>query len=151
MPIHVRHETRHGCLGDHLYMEPGPRLEAAFHEAINRLFSEGGPDSERVLALLRGLIEELFPRDRALSAGGRLALAERRSKAVYLHTHMDEDTFDVERLAQCCDSDCFPDGTSIPVCAHNVLYRETESQFVKTPVVRAPLAGGRRLPVLVAR
>ena len=43
---------------------------------------------------------------------------------------MDEETFDVERVAQCCDSNCYPDGGTIPVCSYNVLYRDKEHQFM---------------------
>ncbi len=51
-------------------------------------------------------------------------------KAVYVHSHMDEETFDIERVAQCCDTNCYADGSTIPVCSYNVLYREKEAAFM---------------------
>jgi hypothetical protein len=61
---------------------------------------------------------------------------------------MDEDTFDIERAVQCCDSNCYADGSTIPVCNYNVLYRETEEHFMMKPVPRTVKTGGRLLPVV---
>ena len=44
-----------------------------------------------------------------------LRVSERAIKAIYVHSHMDEETFDVERAYLCCDSTSYPDGTTIPV------------------------------------
>ena len=46
---------------------------------------------------------------------------------------MDAENFDTERLAACCDANCYADGTQIPVCAYNVLYREKEERFMDEP------------------
>ena len=44
---------------------------------------------------------------------------------------------------------CYADGAQIPVCASNILYRETEPRFTPRPVVRPPPSGGvRYLPVV---
>ena len=146
-------ETLYACLSDHLYLEPTPRLERAIQDAIDRLWSEGAPEGERVLGILKRVLDQLFPRGRALSRAEALRVAERASKAVYVHSHMDEETFDTERVVKCCDSTCYPDGTTIPVCSYNVLYRETEEHFMMKPVVPPPRRGGqrsfaRRLPLV---
>ena len=126
------------ALGDRLYMEPGPRLEARFREAIDRLWAEDG--DPRLLALLRRAVEQ-----------NTLRGAEKLVKAVYVHSHMDEETFDVERVMQCCDSNCYADGKTIPVCSYNVIYRETEEHFMLQPKAwnesRRGFARGR-LPVI---
>jgi uncharacterized radical SAM superfamily Fe-S cluster-containing enzyme len=145
----VPRETLRACLSEHLYLEPTPRLEAAMRDAIDRLWSEEDPESERTLGILKGLIARMFPADRPISREEALRISERASKAVYVHSHMDEETLDTERLAQCCDMNCYADGSQIPVCASNVLYRETEPRFTPHPVVRPPRVGGvRYLPVL---
>jgi hypothetical protein len=36
---------------------------------------------------------------------------------------MDEETFDVERAVDCCDSNCYAVGTTIPLCNYTVLFR----------------------------
>ena len=59
-----------------------------------------------------------------------------------------EETFDVERVAQCCDSNCYSDGTTIPVCSYNVLYRETEAHFMLEPKPKIRRRGGHLFPIV---
>jgi uncharacterized radical SAM superfamily Fe-S cluster-containing enzyme len=140
-------ETIYACLEDHLYLEPSPRLERAMQDAIDKLWAEGG--DERTLRMLNDLLRRLFPTGKPLPRKEALALSERAAKAVYVHSHMDEETFDVERAYQCCDSNVYADGTSVPVCNYNVLYREKEPRFMSSPRVWNERAGGRRaLPII---
>jgi len=135
-------ETLYGLLSDHLYLEPGPRLQHAIREAIDRVWSDGGPDAERVLGVLKRLLFDVFP-SKPISREEALRRSERAAKAVYVHSHMDEETFDTERAYQCCDSNCYPDGTTVPVCNYNVLYREKEKGFNAMPKVWNERSGGR--------
>jgi 7,8-dihydro-6-hydroxymethylpterin dimethyltransferase len=139
----VDRQTLYECLADHLYLEPTPRLERAMREAIDRLWAgDDTPESERTLRVLKRLIGEMFPTDRTITRDEALRISERGSKAIYVHSHMDEETFDTERLAQCCDSNCYADGTTVPVCAYNVLYREKEEHFMMKPVAWNERRGG---------
>jgi 7,8-dihydro-6-hydroxymethylpterin dimethyltransferase len=141
-------ETLYDCLADRLYLEPTQRLEDALREAINRLWTAGDGDAEsaRALRVLDSLLRALFPIDRApLSPAEAMRVSERAAKAVYLHAHMDEETFDVERVAQCCDSNCYADGSTVPVCSYNVLYREKEAAFMAAPRVWNERSGGQRV------
>jgi hypothetical protein len=145
----VDEATLSACLSEHLYLEPTPRLEAALRDAINRLWAEEEtPEGERTLRILKDVIARMFPADRAISREEALRVSERASKAVYVHSHMDEETFDTERVAQCCDLNCYADGRTIPVCSYNVLYREREPRFMREPVTRARRGGARYLPVI---
>lgn len=137
------------ALSDRLYLEPSPRLEESLRGAIDRLWAEAPEDdaeAERTLRLLRALVDTMsLPREQSLRAG------EQAIKAVYVHSHMDEETFDVERTIDCCDSNCYADGSTIPVCNYNVLYREKEAKFNVEPARWGTRAGGQRvftLPVL---
>ena len=140
------------ALSDRLYLEPSPRLEESLTQAIDRLWlDEDNPESARALRLLRGMLETMFPPDRPLTREGALRAGERTVKAVYVHSHMDEETFDVERAVDCCDSNCYADGTTIPVCNYNVLFREKEARFNVEPARWGKKSGGQRvfsLPVL---
>lgn len=139
-------ETLYACLKDHLYLEPTPQLERAMQDAIDELWSRG--DDERTLGLLGSLSRQLFPK-KPLAPEEALRISERAVKAVYVHSHMDEDTFDVERAYQCCDSNAYADGSSVPVCNYNVLYREKETRFMAEPRTWGERTGGRRaLPLL---
>jgi tetraether lipid synthase len=138
------------ALSDRLYMEPTPALEAVMHATIDRLWAEadGDPASERTLALLKQMLLAMFPSDRAITRHQAMAAGERAVKAVYVHSHRDEDTFDVERAMDCCDSNCYADGTTIPVCNSNVLFRDKEPRFNATPAAWNERRGGHRLPVV---
>jgi uncharacterized radical SAM superfamily Fe-S cluster-containing enzyme len=132
------------ALSDRLYLEPGPKLESALRDAIDRLWTEDGDDAQRALRLLKRLLVEMFPSDRSLSARAAMEAGERAVKAIYVHSHMDEETFDTERAVECCDSNCYPDGTTIPVCNYNVLYREKERHFNLQPLVWGARTGGQK-------
>jgi uncharacterized radical SAM superfamily Fe-S cluster-containing enzyme len=120
-PRFMEREDLRALLGGMLYLEPSPEMEQRLQDVINRLWSGelARPDTEAVLATLK----ELLGRLTAPGVGQleRLRLAERSSKAIYLHTHMDEETFDTDRIRQCCVGIREPDGTNSPSCAYNVL------------------------------
>jgi 7,8-dihydro-6-hydroxymethylpterin dimethyltransferase len=139
------------ALSERLYLEPSPRLEDSLRQAIDRLWVEDDADSARALRLLRAMLDAMFPADRALSHDQAIRAGERAIKAVYVHSHMDEETFDVERAIDCCDSNCYADGSTIPVCNYNVLYRDKEARFNVAPARWGTRSGGQRvfsLPVL---
>ena len=136
-------QTFYECLGDRLYLEPSPRLELAFQEAIDHLWVRDDEEAQRALRILNDLIRRLFPARKPLARADALKVSEAAIKAVYVHSHMDEDTFDTERAAECCDSNCYADGTTIPVCNYNVLYREKEARFMTTPLVWNERSGGQ--------
>lgn len=137
-------EQFYELLSDRLYLEPSPKLERAITDAIDRLWIDGGDEAERTLRLLKRLLSEMFPRGRAHSRAESLRIAERAAKAVYVHSHMDEETFDTERVVQCCDSNCYADGTTVPVCNYNVLYREKEAHFMLQPRAWNDRRGGQK-------
>jgi uncharacterized radical SAM superfamily Fe-S cluster-containing enzyme len=137
-------EALYDALSDHLYLEPTAKLESAMRDSIDRLWAFGGDDSERALRLLKRLLAMMFPSDRSLSPREALRTAEQAVKAVYVHSHMDDETFDAERAADCCDSNCYADGTTIPVCNYNVLYREKEQHFSPTPRCWNDRKGGQK-------
>ena len=136
-------EVFYASLSDNLYLEPTPKLEAALRDAIDRLWLEDDPESARILGALKRLLVETFPTERALGRDASLRAAERWIKAIYVHSHMDEDNFDTERLAACCDANCYPDGSTVPVCAYNVLYRDKEPAFMASPRTWNGRTGGR--------
>lgn len=126
-------------LSDSLYLEPNERVEEALRDAIDRLWSEPDalPDGERVLSTLKRLISELYPPGRPKPLAERRRIAERASKAVYIHSHMDADTFDVSRVMGCCVTVPEADGRAIPTCSYNVLYRERDGRFARSlPMVK---------------
>jgi uncharacterized radical SAM superfamily Fe-S cluster-containing enzyme len=144
-------DEMHAALADRLYLEPTARFEDAMRAAIDRLWSCDDAESERALRLLERLLRTMFPSDRPITRAQALAAGEQAIKAIYIHSHMDEETFDTERAADCCDSNCYADGTTIPVCNYNVLYRETETKFTANPVRWGAKSGQRSFALRVLR
>jgi uncharacterized radical SAM superfamily Fe-S cluster-containing enzyme len=144
----IDRKTFYESLSDHLYLEPSEKLESALQEAINRLWAEDDEKHAETLQTLRRMLLEMFPSDRKLSRIEALRISERWAKAIYIHSHMDEETFDVERVVQCCDSNYYADGSSIPVCSYNVLYRETEEHFMMKPAPKIQRRGGHHFKVV---
>jgi uncharacterized radical SAM superfamily Fe-S cluster-containing enzyme len=128
-----------------LYLEPGLQMEARLQDVINRLWAQeiGGEQGELVLATLKQLMRDVFAPD--LEQKERLRVAESSAKAIYVHSHMDEETFDTERIRQCCVGIREPDGTNVPSCAYNVLYRNRDSRFVAEPAPPLVTLGRGRL------
>jgi uncharacterized radical SAM superfamily Fe-S cluster-containing enzyme len=116
-----------------LYLSPSPEMERKLGEVINRLWA-GDIASENegeALQALRALSQRIFAADS--SDRERLRAAEAASKAVYVHSHMDEETFDTDRIRQCCVGIREPDGSNVPSCAYNVLYRNRDRRFSAQP------------------
>ena len=139
-------------LSDSLYLEPRERVEALFRDIIDDLWvnPEKVPESERVLKTLRRMLDEMFPTGAPLAIEARQKIAERAIKAIYIHAHMDEETFDVGRVMKCPVGVPEADGTNTPTCTYNVIYRERDARFADPAMIarmeeRRP---GRALPVV---
>jgi hypothetical protein len=136
-------------LQDSLYIEPREALEAVFRDMIDDLWANPDkvPESEAVLGTLKRLLTEMFPSGgRTLSILERQKIAERSSKAIYIHSHMDEENFDVSRIMKCCVGVPEADGTNIPTCSYNVLYREKDPRFADAGML-ARMKSLRPLPL----
>lgn len=97
-----------------------------FTDAVNRLYADGrdGP-----LRALRALVERLYPPGQALGAFDRQRTAESAVRTVYLHAHMDEDTFDCSRAMMCPDLVPAEPGRLVPACTYNLFYRMQDERF----------------------
>ena len=135
-------------LSDSLYIEPREKLEEVFRDMIDELWADPGllPESEAVLATLKRLLHDMFPPGgRTLGILDRQKIAERSARAIYIHSHMDEETFDVARVMKCCVGVPEADGTNIPTCSYNVLYREKDRRFADPHMIERMNATRPRL------
>ncbi len=131
-------QTLFELLQDSLYIAPRAKLEEVFRRIIDDLWTDPDrvPESERVLKTLKRLINDMFPSGRPpLPLRERQNIAETTVKAIYIHSHMDEETFDVSRIMKCCVAVPEVDGTSIPTCSYNVLYREKDPRFADSTMI----------------
>jgi len=124
-------------LQDSLYIEPREKLETVFRDLIDDLWSNPDrvPESEAVLRTIKRLLRDMFPPDRTLSILERQKISERVVKAIYIHSHMDEENFDVARVMKCPVGVPQEDGGNIPTCSYNVLYREKDTRFADTAML----------------
>ncbi len=120
-------------LSSGLYMEPTARTEELLSDVIGRLWAGdiACEQVDEVLCALKRMLSEVF--SVSLSQQERLRKSESFTKAVYLHTHMDEESFDTDRIRLCSVGMPNSDGTNIPSCAYNILYRERDPRFMKNP------------------
>jgi uncharacterized radical SAM superfamily Fe-S cluster-containing enzyme len=151
-------------LSDSLYMQPREKVERYMQDAIDEIWANEDevPEAERLLATLKRLTTRMFPPGGAISLEERQKIAERATKAIYIHSHMDEETFDVSRIMKCSIGVPEEDGSNIPTCSYNVLYRERDARFAdpemlerikvhRGPAFEEPVvsgAGKRSLPIL---
>jgi hypothetical protein len=143
----IPREHVYDLLRDSLYIEPRERTEEVLREAIDRLWCDPDslPESERVLAALKRLVQDMFPGDRVLTPRARRRTGEKAIKAIYIHSHMDEESFEIDRIRQCSIGVPGEDGSNIPTCAYNVLYREQDKRFAD-PTMLGRMADGKRRP-----
>lgn len=100
-----------------------------FREAIDRLYANGDTTT---LRKVRKTVEAMFPTGKSLTAFERQHLAESAIRTVYIHAHMDEDTFDCSRAAMCPDLVPSEPGKMIPACTYNLFYRQQDARFYET-------------------
>jgi len=95
--------------------------------ALDRLWASQ-PDSP-LLPRFRRMLERLYPAGAALSRFERQRVCEEEILTIYLHGHMDEDTFDLGRLVACADQVPDREGKLVPACAYNLFYRMRDPRF----------------------
>jgi uncharacterized radical SAM superfamily Fe-S cluster-containing enzyme len=98
-----------------------------FTDLINQLYAD---ERTEHLPVLRQLMEQMYPSNAAsLSEFDRQAIAESAVRTIYIHAHMDEDTFDCSRAMQCPDLVPTEPGRLIPACTYNLFYRMKDENF----------------------
>ena len=97
-----------------------------FNDIIADLYAQGETDR---LKVFRRLIEQLYPKNRTLSVFERQRIAESAVRTIYIHAHMDEDTFDCSRAMLCPDLVPAEQGRLISACTYNLFYRMQDERF----------------------
>jgi uncharacterized radical SAM superfamily Fe-S cluster-containing enzyme len=108
-------------------LHPSDQLEAELRDAIDRLWSEGGSSS--LLHALKSMLTSLYPVGQALSVHERQQRAERAVKTIYVHAHMDQDTYEVGRAMRCPDQVPVDAERLIGACNYNLFHRKCDPRF----------------------
>ena len=109
------------------FLDPNRDFSRELRDGINRLWAEGEDDN--YIKALRNVLDRLYPADQNLTREERNRLSEEMVKLIYIHPHMDEDNFDIDRVSRC--GDIVPDesGQMVPACAYNLLYRQRDERY----------------------
>ena len=100
-----------------------------FTDVINQLYAQG---QTKYLSVLRNLVERMYPSDSKISDFQRQKIAEASVRTIYIHSHMDENTFDCSRAMLCPDLVPCEPGKLIPACTYNLFYRMKDKRFYAT-------------------
>lgn len=107
-------------------------LERMLRDVVDRLYADPArfDDAPALQRKLRGLLERLFPTNRAACcAAERRAIVEEHLKTVYMFQFMDAWTFDTKRLGKCSCQHLMPDGGTIPSCSYYAYHRKRDPRF----------------------
>ncbi|MBI5696145.1 MAG: radical SAM protein [Nitrospirae bacterium] len=118
-------ETLMSFMADSYLMRLDDRADF-FREIINELYAKG---DEVHMKAFRELIKRLYPDEGRISPFMRQRLAESSVRTVYVHAHMDEDSFDCARAMLCPDLVPSEPGRLIPACTYNLFHRMKDERF----------------------
>jgi uncharacterized radical SAM superfamily Fe-S cluster-containing enzyme len=122
--------SRH--LADGYLLQPGPVLEQELKAAIDRLWSE--EKHPELLDAIKQMLRRLYPASGApMTVHERQAEAEGMVKTIYVHAHMDEDTYEVGRAMRCPDQVPVDAARLIGACNYNLFYRQQDPRFYEVP------------------
>lgn len=108
------------------YLMRAEKSDEFFKDVINQLYAQGRDEH---LGALRQLVEKMYPSGSSITDFERQRIAESAVKTIYIHSHMDEDTFDCSRAMQCPDLVPSEPGRLIPACIYNLFYRMGDERF----------------------
>ncbi len=108
-------------------MQPSAELETALKEAIDRLWSQGG--QAQLLSVVKRMLRHVYPTDEHLTLHARQQRAESMVKTIYIHAHMDEDTYEIGRAMRCSDQVPVDAQRLVGACNYNLFYRQKDDRF----------------------
>lgn len=117
--------SRH--LAEGYLLRPSSELEEELGAAINRIWAEGKYPA--LLDTLKQMVRRIFPRDEILTTSERQQRAETMVKTIYIHAHMDEDTYEIGRAMRCPDQVPVHAERLIGACNYNLFYRQKDERF----------------------
>ena len=122
-------------IANHFIAAPNERHETMLRQIIDDAWVDPSANARAplILTTLRRLLLELFPADHAIDAAARTRILERHIKHVFLHTMMDDDSFDAAVLRKCTSMMVLPDGRMIPHCGYRVIHRQSDPRYAVRP------------------
>lgn len=117
--------SRH--LADGYLLQPSEEFEVDLKIAIDRIWSQDS--NPALLKTLKQMLKRVYPQGEVLSIYERQRRAESMVKTIYVHAHMDEDTYEVGRAMRCPDQVPVNAEKLIGACTYNLFYRQKDERF----------------------
>jgi uncharacterized radical SAM superfamily Fe-S cluster-containing enzyme len=112
---------------DGYLLHPGDVSESAIKTALDRVWSEGtDPD---LLRILKNMLTAVYPPGPPLDIYARQRAGEKFVKTIFVHAHMDEDTYEIGRAMRCPDQVVADADNLVGACNFNLMYRMPDPLF----------------------
>jgi uncharacterized radical SAM superfamily Fe-S cluster-containing enzyme len=112
---------------DGYLLHPTDAAEDAMKAALDRLWSEGLAPG--LLQACKRMLVAVYPPGPPLDVYERQRRGEAFVKTIFVHAHMDEDTYEIGRAMRCPDQVVTPDDCLIGACNYNLMYRMPDPLF----------------------
>lgn len=112
---------------DGYLLHPSDESLSAMKAALDRLWSEGR--EPQLLRVLRNMLAALYPPGPPLDVYQRQRAGERFVKTIFVHAHMDEDTYETGRAMRCPDQVVMDAENLVGACNFNLKYRMPDPLF----------------------
>ncbi len=112
---------------DGYLLHPSDESNSVMKAALDRLWSEGA--EPEILRILKNMLAALYPPGSVLDVYHRQRAAERFVKTIFVHAHMDEDTYEVGRAMRCPDQVVMDREHLVGACNFNLIYRMPDPLF----------------------
>lgn len=116
-----------GMSRDGYLLHPSDQSNDAMKAALDRLWSEGA--EPEILRILKNMLAALYPPGPPIDVYQRQRAAERFVKTIFVHAHMDEDTYEVGRAMRCPDQVVMDREHLVGACNFNLIYRMPDPLF----------------------
>ena len=116
-----------GMARDGYLLHPNDESQAAMKAAMDRLWSEG--KEPEILRILKHMLAALYPPGPPLDIFERQRAGERFVKTIFVHAHMDEDTYEIGRAMRCPDQVVMDREHLVGACNFNLIYRMPDPRF----------------------
>ncbi len=112
---------------DGYLLHPSDESASEMKAALDRLWSEGR--EPELLRILRNMLAALYPPGPPLDVYQRQRAGERFVKTIFVHAHMDEDTYETGRAMRCPDQVVMDAENLVGACNFNLKYRMPDPLF----------------------
>ncbi|OFZ37600.1 MAG: hypothetical protein A2504_15570 [Bdellovibrionales bacterium RIFOXYD12_FULL_39_22] len=116
------------AMANRALLDSGGRTAEMLQDAVYSLWSAQSitVDSKKVNDSLKNIIKQ---NQASCCALDLQKYNEGKFKAIFIHSFMDENNFEVSRIRKCCTHYALPDGRLMPGCSYNNIHRHRDERL----------------------